>query len=197
MGVLIYRGTVGSTSKDPKIKSILIASIAKFLEILSTSAKLSIDMELKPPIKVRITRPSGAVEKKEVNHIDDELFQELVASKAFEIEAEVKPDSWVGFKYDESKHYGQNIDYEIAVGFKEPLDWDAPGFKGFLHRIVGKTMMQVGQSKMNRLFELFDKVFSRYLGTTMTRSLEKIKVRKHEPEAIYINIFGNIIKVKE
>ncbi len=199
MGVLVKRSTYGAGVKD--VKQQLVAAIFRFNEILRSSAKQSINVEPEGKTRVVIVSKTGTHRMVEVEQMGDDLFKELMSASAFEVEFFLKrmgPNKpKVVVWYDEATHMGNALGVEFIVEYAESPSYKLLGFIGGLNLVKAHSIRPLTESVLARLQSLWESVFRMYLGAAMSKSEEKFNLRKYEPDAILINIFGNIIKMRE
>lgn len=199
MGVILYRCTYGAAVKDAKEQ--IVAAIARYNEILRGSAKKSINMAAKGPASLLIVGGGGTSWRRSVENIDDELFKELVAAKSFEIEIKMeragptKPKAI--FWYDEGTHHRNSVAVEFVGEFPESVTFSFLGFIGRLNEIKAAVIKSITDSHLSRMKFLWEDVFRMFVGAAMTKSEQKLNLRKYEVDSLMVNVFGNLVKIRE
>lgn len=199
VGVLLKRCTYGAAVGEAKEQ--ILASIARFNEILRGGAKKSVNLEAEGKMKVVIVSEGGGTRKVQAEHIDDELFRELTLAQSFELEiylernGPVKPRTM--FWYDEDTHLKNSCGIEFIGEFGESITFSFLGLLGRLNEVKSAAIRSMTDSVVNRMQSLWEDVFRMYVGESMTKSVQKFNLRKYEMDSLMLNIFGNIIKVRE
>lgn len=199
MGTLVRRCVYGAAVKDSKQQ--LIAAISKFNEILRSSAEISVNMKAEGNLRVTIISSSGTAMRKEIEFIDDNLFKDLMDASSFEIEMDMqragptKPS--ILFWYDKKIHMSNSVNIEFIGDFVEGLTFKFMGFLGMLNVPKAAAIRPVSESTVARMQSLWEDVLRMYVGGAMTKSEKRFNLRKYEIDSIFLNVFGNIIKLRE
>ncbi|MBR9689637.1 MAG: hypothetical protein GOV01_01930 [Candidatus Altiarchaeota archaeon] len=199
MGVIIKRCLYGAAVKDAKQQ--IIASIVRFNEILRTGAKTSINIEVKGKTKIVLIAASGASRRKEVIKMDETVFKELMEAKSFEIEINLGRKGptvpRIMIWYDEEIHRGNSLGIEFIINFSESVSFTFMSLIGRVNEVRGAVFRSISDSVANRVQGLWEDVFRMYVGGSMTKSEEVLNLRKYEVDSVILNVFGNILKIRE
>jgi len=185
--------------KDAKEQ--LVAAVARYNEILRSGAKSSIKMEVKGKTKVLIVSEGGASHRKSIEKIDDAVFSELVGAESFEVEINMKRAGPMTPKiviwYDDKIHRKNSLGVEFIGEFVESVTFSFLGFMGRLNEIKASAVRSITDSYVSRMQFLWEDVFHMYVGGAMTKSEQKFNLRKYEIDSLMINVFGNLVKIRE
>ncbi|MBR9680889.1 MAG: hypothetical protein GOU98_03640 [Candidatus Altiarchaeota archaeon] len=199
MGVLVKRCTYGAAVKDAKQQ--IVATISRYNEILRTSAKVSINVKPRGKTKFTIISKTGSTRHIESEKLNDSTFKELLEATSFEIELELERKGptvpKILFWYNEENHLGNSFGVEFIVEFAESLSFKFMSLLGQVNVIKAAAFRGITDSVANRLQSLFEDVMRMYVGGAMTKTEQVLNMRKYEVDSLMINIFGNIIKVRE
>ena len=199
MGTLVRRCVYGAAVKEAKQQ--LIASVTKYNEILRGSAEISVNLKAEGKLRIIIISSSGTTLHKESEFIDDTLFKELMDSNSFEIEMDIRragpTKPRVMFWFDKKTHMGNSMGVEFIGDFAEGLTFKFMGFLGLLNIPKSAAIRPVSESTVARMQSLWEDILRMYVGGAMTKSEKRFNLRKYEIDSIFLNVFGNIIKVRE
>jgi hypothetical protein len=200
VGVILKRCTYGAAVKDAKEQ--IIASIGRFNEIMrENGAKKSTNMAAKGKLRILIISEGGTSRREEKSAVDDRLFKELKASRSFEVELRFERKGPANpramFWYDEDHHGRNSCGVEFIAEFPESLTFKFLGFLGTLNLVKASAIRSISDSVLNRMQSLWEDVFRIYVGGAMTKSEQKFNLRKYEADSIVLNVFGNLIKLRE
>lgn len=199
MGVLVRRCTYGAAVQDAKQQ--LIATISRYNQVLRGGAKISTNVEAKGKLKIKLISQSGTGRRVESPEVDEGLFKDLMKSKSFEIEMAIsrkgptKPR--IVFWYDQDTHRGNSLNVEFIGEFPESLTFKLLAFLGKLNVTKANAIRPQTESVLSRIQLLWEDVLRMYVGGAMTKSEQKFNLREYEVDSLFLNIFGNIIKVRE
>jgi len=203
----VCRCVYGSAVRNSK--QALVAAIARYLEILKTSAKVSLNIEYQGPVELTIVQPSGiSVTSKEEN-ITEAVYKELASAQQFRLEFKVagraknakkllREGSKVFFWYDEDKHQGNSMNVEFVTQYSDRvLNERMLVLFMPLNLIKAANFRKLAENMNSRLRDLWENVLVNYTGASMTKSEETYTLQKYEPDSIVMNIFGKLIKVRK
>lgn len=203
----VYRTIYGSSVKNSKQS--LVAAMARYIEIIKTSAKNSIGVDFQGPLDVTIIRPSGISVTSREDVITENIFKELSGAKDFKVEFWVKGQKTslskitrkgckVTFWYDEEKNQNDSINLEFATEYLDKhIKYGFFALFGTAHVIKKNAFRKAAESMNARLLDLWENVLQNYTGHSMTKSIEKYDLTRYEIDALILNIFGNLIKIRK
>lgn len=199
MGVILKRCTYGAAIKDAKEQ--IVSAIARYNDILRGGAKSSIKMGVKGRTKILIIGGGGTSRRKEVENVDDALFSDLVEAESFEIEINMARSgptvSKIIMWYDDETHKRNSLGIEFVGEFPESVTFSFLGFMGRLNEIKASVIRSVTDSYVSRLQFLWEDVLRMFIGGAMTKSEQRFNLRKYEVDSLMINVFGNLVKIRE
>ena len=205
MGYVVRRCMYGGVGE--KVKEKLLVAIARFIEILKTTARISMGVEFKGPVKVTILKKTGVPLYYERDGLDDQLFKELVDAKSFKIEFDVIPlskfiskgyPSHVLFWYDEEKNLGNSINVDFITSYPEKvLSYTFFGLLAKINLPKLTGFRTIAEGLNGRIQELWESILRIAFGGVYNKTETRLQLRRYEPEDILINLFGKFVKIKE
>ena len=207
MAYSVYRMVYGSAVRNSKQS--LVAAIARYIEIIKTSAETSLGVKFEGPVDITVVRPSGISVTSKEKMISEVIFKELAEAKDFKVEFLVRGKSRklagvthggckIIFWYDEEKNRGNTINLEFATEYLDKqLNFRFFGLLGTPHTIKKTNFRRAAESLNSRMQELWENVLRNYAGNSTTKSMEKHDLARYELDSLIVNIFGNLIKVRK
>lgn len=201
MAVLINRCTYVTTLQGTDTKRIILSAVVRFLSIMSSTAKTTIGLSIKQPMKFEILKKGDVMEKREAEEIDDELFRELYGAKAFNIRADLnrtrKEQPFLNILYDEKTHHGEAISLEFSTTYMEDIAQKFLSFLGKLNAVKTNAGRGHAESIVSRQKDLWEKILRKFLGDTVSNTSRQIYLKTFEPGVLYLAIFGKLLKIEE
>jgi len=189
------------------IKGKFIASIGRFVEILKTTARISLGIEFKGPMRIDLIKKGGIPLHYEVESMNENIFRELLEAKSFKIEFDVLPTgkivrggypSHLLFWYDEEKNLGNSINVDIITNYPESVLGTT--FFGLLVKVnlIKLTGFRgIAESLNKRVQDLWESVLRLAFGGNFTKTERRFQLRKYEPETLLVHLFGKYVRVKD
>ncbi len=204
MGYIVRRCVY--TGNGPDAKKKLIASIARFVGILKTTARVSLGVEFGGPITVDVIKQNGSTMHREVDDFTDIVFSELLEARSFKVEFKVLPTSKplrkpyttkVLFWYDQEHNLNNSVNLELATGYPENLlSFSFFGLIAKMNLVKMTGFRIISESFNDRIKSLWESVMRMAFGT-YGKTERTFQLRKYEPESLLLNIFGKFVEIKE
>ncbi|MBR9681335.1 MAG: hypothetical protein GOV00_00890 [Candidatus Altiarchaeota archaeon] len=207
MAYSVSRTVYGSAVRNSKQS--LVAAMARYIEIVKTSAENSLGVKFDGNLDVTVIRPSGISVTSKEKTLTEVIFKELVGAMEFKVEFLVRGKSRalagithggckITFWYDEEKNRGNSMNIEFATEYIDKhLNFRFLALLGTPHIIKKSSFRKASESFNARMIELWENVLKNYTGDSMTKSIEKHDLARYEIDALILNIFGKFVKVRK